>query len=71
MYNKTERKVKSTIVKNYRTFGVSITELQVRYKNSFRKERLSQDQKNSLSVIYIYIYIYLYIYIYIARSKEG
>ena len=46
MYNKTDRKVKSTIVKDYCTFGVSITELQVRYKRSFRMETRTQGQKN-------------------------
>ena len=51
MYNKTDRKVKPTIVKNYRTFGVSITELQVRFKRSFRIETRTQGQKNSFSVI--------------------
>ena len=64
MYNKTDRKVKPTIVKNYRTFGVSITELQVRYKRSFRMETRTQGQKNPpLRNIYIYIYIYIYIQI--------
>ena len=51
MYNKTDRKVKPTIVKNYRTFGVSITELQVRCKRNFRMETRTQGQKNPLSVI--------------------
>ena len=55
MYNKTDRKVKPTIVKDYCTFGVSITELQVSYKNSVRMETRTQGQKNTLSVIYIYI----------------
>ena len=48
MYNKTDRRVKPTIVKDYCTFGVSITELQVRYKRSFRMEARTQGQKNTL-----------------------
>ena len=50
MYNKTDRKVKPTIVKDYCTFGVSITELQVRYTRSFRMETRTQGWKNILSV---------------------
>ena len=61
MYNKTDRKVKPTVVKDYCTLGVSITELQGRYKRSSRMERRTQGQKNILSVIYICIHIYIYI----------
>ena len=50
MYNKTDRKVKLTIVKDYCTFGVSITEVQVKYKRSFRMKTGTQGQKNTLSV---------------------
>ena len=60
MYNKTEKEVKLTIVKDYCTFGVSIAELQDRYKRGFRMETRTQGHKNTLSVIYIYIYIYIY-----------
>ena len=49
MYNKTDRKVKPAIVKEYCTFGFSITELKVRYKRSFRMETPTQGQKNTLS----------------------
>ena len=35
MYNKTDRKVKRTIVKDYCTFSVSITDLQVDTKEVF------------------------------------
>ena len=45
MYNKTDRKVKSTIMKDYCTFGVSITELQVRYKRSFRMETRTERER--------------------------
>ena len=50
MYNKTDRKVKPTIVKDYCTFGVSITEVQVRYKIIFRMETRTKGQKNTPSV---------------------
>ena len=63
MSNKTDRKVKPIMVKDYCTFGISITELQVRYKRSFRMATGTQGQKNTLSEIYIYIYIYIYILI--------
>ena len=46
MYHKTDRKVKPTIVKDYCTLSVSITELQVRYK---RMKTRTQVQKNTLS----------------------
>ena len=39
MYNKTDRKVKPAVVKDYCTLGVSITELQGRYTRSSRMER--------------------------------
>ena len=68
MYHKTDRKDKPTIVKDDCTFDVSITELQVRCKRSFKMETRTQGQKNTLSVIYIYkylIYIYIYIHTYI------
>ena len=70
MYNKTDRKVKTTIVKDYCTFGVFITELQVRYKRSFRMETRTQSQKNTLSVIYIYIYIYIYVCVCVYIYRE-
>ena len=50
--------VEPTVVKNCRTFRVSIAEQQARYKRSFRMETRTQGQKNPLSVICIYIYIY-------------
>ena len=56
MFNKTDKEVKLTIVKDYCTFGVSIAELQVSYKRSFRMETRTQGQKNTLSVMYIYIW---------------
>ena len=59
MYIKTDRKVKPTIVKDYCTFSVSITELEVRYKRSSRMET----RKHTYAYIYIYIYIYMHIYI--------
>ena len=49
MYHKTDRKVKPTIVKDYCTLSVSITELQVRYKRSLRMKTCTQVQKNTLS----------------------
>ena len=61
MCSKTDRKFKPTIMKDYCTFGVSIAELQARYKRSFRMGTRTQGQKNILSVIYIYIYVYIYI----------
>ena len=61
MHNKTYRKVKPAIEKDHCTCGVSITELQVRYKRNFRTETHTQGQKNTLYLIYIYIYIYTYI----------
>ena len=65
IYNKTNRKAKPTIVNYYCTFGVSITELQVRYKRSLRMETGTHTH------IYIYIYIYIwYIYIYIYYYGE-
>ena len=51
IYNKTDRKVKPTIVNDYCTFGASITEVQIRYKWSSRMETRTQGQKNTLSVI--------------------
>ena len=73
MYNKTDRKIKPTVVKDcWCTFSVSIKELEVRYKRSFRMETRTQGQKNTLSDIYIdtYIHIYIYIYTYIPRCKR-
>ena len=65
MYNKTDRKVKPIIVENYRTVGVSITGLQVRYKRSFRMEKHIY-----LHNIYIYIYIYIYVCMYVCIPIE-
>ena len=49
----------------WKTIVPSITELQVRYKRSFRMETRTQGQRNTLSVISVSISIYVYIYIYI------
>ena len=68
MYNKTDTKVNPTIVNDYCTFGVSITELQVTYKRSFRMETRTQGQKNTLTYIYIplnQLYYCYYCYYYL------